>query len=337
MNPLLIASLKTSLLGLARDIAASTSPNALKLEGRNTVDLTALILGGKAADSFKLGGKTLNEILLMASGGSETAASVKLALDEFIARRDNPQQVTKAQVALSDVVNAKFATGQESSDGVATNLYMTPAGTTARVQRAIDELVGNAPDTMDTVEKLAAVLANDPEIISTVVSQLNNKLPIDGTAGNSAKLGGKTATDYALVADVDSFSDGLLAALRTASIVVNPDYVGSMTVGTTSFMGEDIFGYRDPQGAGPFGSLTPPTYMGGRITFLTWRMDTNQLSISVQGDFTAKPLNDVLLGDLYIGALVSTSYDDFSLETTTLFDITGLTMPAAGTTLNLKL
>lgn len=69
------------------------------------------------------------------------------ALKAFDARRDNPQQVTKAQVGLSSVPNYAAATNAQAITGTATNLVMTPATTTAKV----DDSIGKMCDELITV------------------------------------------------------------------------------------------------------------------------------------------------------------------------------------------
>lgn len=69
------------------------------------------------------------------------------ALKAFDARRDNPQQVTKAQVGLGSVPNYAAATNAQAITGTATNLVMTPATTTAKV----DDSIGKMCDELITV------------------------------------------------------------------------------------------------------------------------------------------------------------------------------------------
>lgn len=58
----------------------------------------------------------------------------------FSQRTDNPHQVTKAQVGLGSVSNYPNASNAEAIAGVATNRFMTPATTAAKVDNAIDTL-----------------------------------------------------------------------------------------------------------------------------------------------------------------------------------------------------
>lgn len=75
------------------------------------------------------------------------SASEIAALKAFDARRDNPQQVTKAQVGLSAVNNYGTATPAQAVTGTATNLHVTPAGVTAKV----DDSIGKMCDELITV------------------------------------------------------------------------------------------------------------------------------------------------------------------------------------------
>ncbi|MNZ21801.1 hypothetical protein D3C78_388820 [compost metagenome] len=69
-----------------------------------------------------------------------------------IARTDNPHGTTKAQVGLGSVQNYGTATPAQGVTGTATNLYMTPASTTAKVDNSIgilcDELIVVIDDAM---------------------------------------------------------------------------------------------------------------------------------------------------------------------------------------------
>lgn len=82
-------------------------------------------------------------------------ASDIAALKAFQARKDNPHAVTKAQVGLSAVANYGVASNPQAIAGTATNLYMTPASTAARVDDSIgkmcDELIVVIDDAIITL------------------------------------------------------------------------------------------------------------------------------------------------------------------------------------------
>lgn len=62
------------------------------------------------------------------------------AFNTFVARRDNPHQVTQAQVGLGNVQNLALATQAQAEDGSIATAYMTPLST----KQAIAAQVGNA-------------------------------------------------------------------------------------------------------------------------------------------------------------------------------------------------
>lgn len=87
-------------------------------------------LAGIAADRF-----------LTPAGAKVLAAKLADdAVNEHEARQDNPHQVTKAQVGLSNVDNYATATQAEAEAGTNSQRFMTPQ----RTKQAIAALVGNA-------------------------------------------------------------------------------------------------------------------------------------------------------------------------------------------------
>lgn len=331
MNEALKTQLAADLVALLQYVLAQQSPDALTLAGFTPAQLAVEILKGTAENANKLAGRTLNEIVALATGGSETAASVKLALDDFIARRDNPNVVTKTQVQLGSVQNYPIATDQEASDGVSTTTYVTPSGVSTRVTRAVNALVGQAPTTMNTLEKIALILGNDPQYFANVVLALNSKLGVDEVAGDSAKLGGVSAQDYASAAALNQTEDNLLSALQTVALEVNADYIGTITVGSVVVMGDTYYGYREPTGASPMGTVSVPTFKGAEIVQITWRDTPAVFSMTITGDQTGEALDKVLLDGVFLGTRLSFTYQSFADETTAEFDITGLLLPTAGT------
>lgn len=69
-------------------------------------------------------------------GEKETPAGAQAKVDAFAARRDNPNQVTKAQVGLGNVQNFPVATEAQATAGTG-NAYMTPQ----RTHQAASEVV----------------------------------------------------------------------------------------------------------------------------------------------------------------------------------------------------
>ena len=61
-----------------------------------------------------------------------------------------------------------------------TNLYFTNARADARAQLKIDALVDSAPNTLDTLNELAAALGDDANFSTTITNSIATKLPLAG-------------------------------------------------------------------------------------------------------------------------------------------------------------
>ncbi|WP_345861230.1 hypothetical protein [Shewanella algae] len=106
------------------------------------------------------------------------------------------------------------------------NTY-TKSETDARIQ----QVIGAAPEALDTLTELAAALGNDPNFASTITVELGKKanavdvytkvaadarfLAIGATAVNSSKLGGQLPGYYTAKADHDALVTELGNALDT--------------------------------------------------------------------------------------------------------------------------
>lgn len=146
----------------------------------------------RAADSSLLEGKTLAQIKTEIEGatGAELDA-LELIVNTFIARRDNPHAVTKAQVGLGLVENFGAATTLEAAAGTAVDKNVTPAGLAAFWAGK----VGAAPATLDTIAEIAAALQNNPDVISQLLTGLGNKLDKTAQAADTVLFAGKTLAE----------------------------------------------------------------------------------------------------------------------------------------------
>lgn len=158
-------------------IATFNSTIRSQLDGKLAVD-------GVAQNSDRLGGKTLAEIQALIGDDLEPAVQ-QLSSDfaAFIARRDNPHAVTKAQVGLGDVENFGVASNAQALDGAIANKLITPANLAAFWA----DKVGTAPETLDTIQELAAALDNNPDAISAL-QQIAGDNAAAITALQSSKL-----------------------------------------------------------------------------------------------------------------------------------------------------
>lgn len=174
-NAAQIASLKSAILAFASKI------KQLSLEAQNAQQLEGL---------------SLQQVVELISGATEsTIADVESSLNTFIARRDNPNQVTQEQVGLGSLQNFAIATAEQALDSAVANAYMTPERTWEALLNFWASKVGAAPETLDTLEELAAAFQNNPDIITALQDQVANK---------ATKTELNTAT-AAIIARLDAF------------------------------------------------------------------------------------------------------------------------------------
>jgi hypothetical protein len=196
----------------------------------------------RAADSSKLEGKTLAQITteIQGSTGAELDA-LELIVNAFIARRDNPHVVTKAQVGLDKVDNFATATGAEVVTGTAADKFVTPAGIAAFWA----DKVGAAPGTLDTIAEIAAALQGNPDVINQILTGLGNKLDKTGKAADTTLFDGKTLAEV-----IAQANDGV----DLSQVLLKSDDLGASKVAVTG----------DAEGAGK----TLKTHLEGIATDL---------------------------------------------------------------------
>ena len=54
--------------------------------------------------------------------------------------------------------------------------------------RIIAEIVGAPPQTLNTIQKLAEAINNDPQVYNNIVHMINSKFPFSGIANYYTKL-----------------------------------------------------------------------------------------------------------------------------------------------------
>ena len=129
------------------------------------------------------------------------------------------------------------------------NNYATQAYAVSAANSAVAAVVDSAPETLDTLNELAAALADDPNFATTITTQLGNKLDTtDFGAAFDASLSGKTTDDLNEGTNLyytDARARG--AYTGTGNITVNattgvisfdgptgPDTTDELTEGTTN-------------------------------------------------------------------------------------------------------
>ncbi|MNB61188.1 hypothetical protein D3C75_75790 [compost metagenome] len=194
-NAVLEAALKAAIARLVTALANKDALNSLKLEGKTLAEITTLILAGKAAtageadNALLLGGKDLATIQTeYAAAIAAAVAAAKTELEGDIAAID------KESIGLGNVENYGVATEAEALAGAA-DKYVTAFLAEKIAQAKIDALVGAAPETLDTINEIAAALQNDPDIINNLMTQIGTKETPAGAQAKADAAQAAAATD----------------------------------------------------------------------------------------------------------------------------------------------
>lgn len=194
-NAVLEAALKAAIARLVTALANKDALNSLKLEGKTLAEITTLILAGKAAtageadNALLLGGKDLATI--QTEYAAAIAAAVEAAKTEL---EGDIAAIDKASIGLGNVENYGVATEAEALAGAA-DKYVTAFLADKIAQAKIDELVGAAPETLNTINEIAAALQNDPDIINTLMTQIGTKETPEGAQAKADAAQAAAATD----------------------------------------------------------------------------------------------------------------------------------------------
>ena len=214
----------TKLQGLVAAIATMTAAYKTALETRT------------APDSVKLGGVTLAGIRAeFGTGTADAVAVIATDLAAFIARRDNPNVVTAAQVGLGLVPNYPAASTVEALAGTATDRLMTPANVKAVADAQWAASVGSAPTTLDTIDEIAAAITANGSVMAAIQAIAEGKETVEGAQAKVDLLASQVAANLiaglATKLDLHATADNaaLLQGKTRAEVVaeavaaVNPD------------------------------------------------------------------------------------------------------------------
>ncbi len=223
------ANLRTAVLAFAqrvRDVSISAqnadlAQNSLKLEGLTLAQVSELIKG---------------------IGYTGTVKDLEDDLLAFIARTDNPHNVTKTQVGLGNVQNYGIASKTQAEDKLVTNVYMTPERTWDALMYFWAQQVGAAPAVMDTIAELAAALQNDPDVITALQTSVANKVNSDTfttAIGNLntalANLAANIASDAEIRAGVNDTKFVTPRGMATQKGDIELDVAAHITALTAAF------------------------------------------------------------------------------------------------------
>lgn len=174
----------------------------------------------QAADAAKLGGKTLAEVIADAQSGVDMSNVVQKT-DDFSEYKVGEQtfatlladlaagaDLATLQASFNAFVAAK-ASDTDMLEGTDDAKYTTARAVNYAIEAAISALVGTAPEALDTIQKLAAALQNNPDALTALQTMVGQNA--DRITALEAKVGTDTAT---VLADAKAYTDAEVAALE---------------------------------------------------------------------------------------------------------------------------
>ena len=115
---------------------------------------------------------------------SSTVSATEVGYLDGVTSAIQTQIDTKLATATAASTYAPLAnpalTGVPTAPTAAANTNTTQVATTAFVQTELTDLIGGAPGALDTLNELAAALANDASYSTTITTALGTKLPLAG-------------------------------------------------------------------------------------------------------------------------------------------------------------
>lgn len=117
--------------------------------------------------------------LAEAIGGDIKALNLKIG--------DLSQLTTTAKKNLVEAINAAAASGgsgggvqiDDNAGAGDTGVAWSADKTVTAIQAAVDALIDDAPEALDTLNKLATALGNDENLAQTMITQINNRVRFD--------------------------------------------------------------------------------------------------------------------------------------------------------------
>lgn len=194
-------------------------------------DTIKSILNSKAGIDSTVGntstleGRSLAEVeALLGDAGIALLETLQGEYNAFVARTDNPHGITHGQiVGLEQFPGFGLATEIEAVEAVVDNKLLNPT----LLQAFWDSKVGDAPEDLDTIQELAEVLQNNPEVINIIESLIG-----DNAASVLALQVKDQEQDLAIqtnIDDADLFMSRMTSGLLSGVLAINkrPPVIGS--------------------------------------------------------------------------------------------------------------
>lgn len=201
------------------------------------------------------------------------ASKVELTLqyDDIISKLTSQRNDITSQLDLKAPLASPEFTGVPKAPTAAASTNTTQLATTAFVQTAIANLVNSAPETLDTLDELAAALGDDANFATTVTNALAGKL-----AANSA--------DYLKSLSING---------TTLTYTLGNNTTGTLTTQDTTY--SEMSAQDAATGVGTTGLLISPKVLNDKIeekiptNISTFTNDSGYLTAVSWSDVSNKP------------------------------------------------
>jgi hypothetical protein len=193
----------TATVGLSGTLTGNVTGN---LTGNVTGDVTGNVTGNLTGNvTASSGTSTFTNVTI--NGSLDMNAGTAGTITGLSAPTNATDAATKTYVDTADALKLNLSGGTMSGDiamggskvtGLGTPTNTADAATKGYVDTSIANLVDAAPETLDTLNELAAALGDDPNFATTVTNELATKLPFSGgTMTGNIVMGSNKVTSTA--------------------------------------------------------------------------------------------------------------------------------------------
>jgi len=186
--------------------ADQTAVDAEFVEVRGEVDAAVQGLQSQVDTKVEQGGNIDTNTVTQGEGESATQVALSVLISQLQAGISEAGDASDLQ-ALQDAFNAFVlakATGADVIAGTDDTKYVTSLSAKEAIDAAVAELVGSAPEALNTIQELAQAFQNNPDIIDNLITQIGEKETPAGAQAkaDAAETGANTYTDGKIVESV---------------------------------------------------------------------------------------------------------------------------------------
>ena len=194
----------------------------------------------------------------------------KTDLEDHIRNKENPHGVTKSQVGLGNVDNTSD-TNKPVSTAQQTAIDTAYANANKYTDKKVADLIGSAPETMDTLEEVAAAIQENKDVekaLNEAIGKKANQTELETHTGNSTIH--ITASERTKWNAAKTHADSTHA--RTDATKVEK----STTNGNIKINGTETTVYTHPSGTNPHGTTKSDVGLGNVGNFKAVSTVANQ-------------------------------------------------------------